>query len=64
MAQATVNQKHRSLLSGNKKYRGRRLHNAGRLRGEVRSNTKLRIEATVNCGSNYNGPKEAKFLVG
>ena len=26
-------------------------------------NAKLRIEATVNGGRNYNGPKVAKFLV-
>ena len=40
------------------------LPNAGRLRGGVSSNTKLRIEAPVNGGGNYDRPKVAKFLVG
>ena len=37
------------------------LPGAGRLRGVV-SFAKLRIEAPVNGGRNYNGPKVAKFL--
>ena len=45
------------------KYMSWRLPGAGRLRGEVRSNPKLWIEAPVNGGRNYNGPKVAKFLV-
>ncbi len=38
--------------------------NAKRSMGEVSSNAKLRSEALVNVGRNYNGPKVAKFLVG
>ena len=38
--------------------------NAKRSKGEVSSNAKLRSEALVNVGRNYNGPKVAKFLVG
>ena len=30
---------------------------AGRLKGEVRRKSKLRTEAPVNGGRNYNGPK-------
>ena len=36
---------------------------AGRLRGCL-AQAKVRIEAPVNGGRNYNGPKVAKFLVG
>ena len=45
-------------------YGGWRLPNAGRLRGLVSRKAKLGIEAPVNGGRNYNGPKVAKFLVG
>src|SRR5688500_19508643 len=38
-------------------YGGWRLPNAGRLRGVVSRKVKLRIEAPVNGGRNYNGPK-------
>ena len=40
--------------------------NAERLRQGVilRKREKLRPEAPVNVGRNYNGPKVAKFLVG
>ena len=48
----------------NKKYMAWHLPGAGRLRGEVMGNQKLWIEAPVNGGRNYNGPKVAKFLVG
>ena len=41
-----------------------RLPGAGRLIDEVRIRPKLLIEAPVNGGRNYNGPKVAKFLVG
>ncbi len=40
-----------------------RLPGAGRLIDWV-SSAKLMIEAPVNGGRNYNGPKVAKFLVG
>ena len=40
------------------------LPGAGRLRGEVIRKERLWIEAPVNGGRNYNGPKVAKFLVG
>jgi len=46
------------------KYRVWHLPGAGRLSGDVRSNTKHSNEAPVNGGRNYNGPKVAKFLVG
>ena len=41
-----------------------RLPGAGRLIDSVSPRTKLMIEAPVNGGRNYNGPKVAKFLVG
>ena len=41
-----------------------RLPGAWRLIDGVSSNAKLLIEAQVNGGRNYNGPKVAKFLVG
>jgi hypothetical protein len=44
-------------------YKAWRLPGAGRLRGDV-SFAKHWIEAPVNGGRNYNGPKVAKFLVG
>ena len=37
---------------------------AGRLIDRVSIYAKLVIEAPVNGGRNYNGPKVAKFLVG
>ncbi len=40
------------------------LPGAGRLIDGVSGNAKLLIEAPVNGGRNYNGPKVAKFLVG
>src|SRR5918996_4404532 len=40
------------------------LPGAGRLRGPVSRKAKLRIQAPVNGGGNYNHPKVAKFLVG
>ena len=46
------------------KYRVWRLPGAGRLIDGVSPRTKLLIEAPVNGGRNYNGPKVAKFLVG
>lgn len=46
-------------------YRDWRVLDARTLRGwvSVRKNTKLRTEALVNGGSNYESPKVAKFLV-
>jgi len=41
-----------------------RLPGAGRLIDGVIRKEKLLIEAPVNGGRNYNGPKVAKFLVG
>ena len=41
-----------------------RLPGARRLKGGVIRKEKLWIEARVNGGRNYNGPKVAKFLVG
>ena len=38
--------------------------NAERSRQGVSREAKLRTEAPVNVGRNYNGPKVAKFLVG
>ncbi len=64
MAQATVYQKHKALQIRKKKYKAWHLPGAGRLRGDVISNEKHWIEAPVNGGRNYNGPKVAKFLVG
>ena len=63
-AQVTVYQKHSSMLSRKAMYMGWCLPSAGRLRGEVSRKAKLWIEALVNGGRNYNGPKVAKFLVG
>jgi len=40
------------------------LPGAGRLIDGVIRKEKLLIEAPVNGGRNYNGPKVAKFLVG
>ena len=47
-------------------YKAWHLPGAGRLRGGViyLRIEKLLIEAPVNGGRNYNGPKVAKFLVG
>ena len=62
--QATVYQKHRAMQNRKMRYMAWYLPNAGRLRGDVSSNTKLWIEAPVNGGGNYDRPKVAKFLVG
>ena len=64
MAQATVYQKHKALLNRKMMYKAWHLPGAGRLKGGVRRKSKLWIEAPVNGGRNYNGPKVAKFLVG
>jgi hypothetical protein len=64
MAQATVYQKHMALLKRKLTYRVWHLPGAGRLKGGVSRKAKLWIEAPVNGGRNYNGPKVAKFLVG
>ena len=64
MAQATVYQKHKALQNRKMKYKAWHLPGAGRLRGGVILREKLWIEAPVNGGRNYNGPKVAKFLVG
>ena len=66
MAQATVYQKHKALQNRKMKYKAWHLPGAGRLRGGVIPiyRKKLWIEAPVNGGRNYNGPKVAKFLVG
>ena len=64
MAQATVYQKHMAMQNFKMKYMAWHLPGAGRLRGDVNSNVKHWIEAPVNGGRNYNGPKVAKFLVG
>ena len=61
--QVTVYQKHSSMLRRKPMYMGWSLPGAGRLRGEVSRKVKLRDEAPVNGGRNYNGPKVAKFLV-
>ena len=45
-------------------YKVWRLPGAGRLIDDVRVYSKHLIEAPVNGGRNYNGPKVAKFLVG
>ena len=63
MGAATVYQKHMALQNRKMKYKAWHLPGAGRLRGEVSRKTKLWIEAPVNGGRNYNGPKVAKFLV-
>ena len=47
-----------------RKYMVWRLPSAGRLIGGVSRKAKLWIEAPVNGGRNYNGPKVAKSLVG
>ena len=59
----TVYQKHSTLLTRKRMYRVWRLPGARRLKGLV-SFAKPWIEARVNGGRNYNGPKVAKFLVG
>ena len=69
MVQATVYQKHMALQNLKMKYKAWHLPGAGRLRGGVstrsqESGAKHWIEAPVNGGRNYNGPKVAKFLVG
>lgn len=66
MTQATVYQKHMALLNLKMMYKAWHLPGAGRLRGGVILiyQKKLLIEAPVNGGRNYNGPKVAKFLVG
>ena len=61
---ATVYQKHRTLRTRKWMYRVLRLPGAGRLIDGVSRKAKLLIEAPVNGGRNYNGPKVAKFLVG
>ena len=63
-AAATVYQKHSTLQTRKWTYRVRRLPGAGRLSDGVSRKAKLLIEAPVNGGRNYNGPKVAKFLVG
>ena len=66
MAQATVYQKHMALQNRKMTYKAWHLPGAGRLRGELSFiyGAKVWIEAPVNGGRNYNGPKVAKFLVG
>jgi hypothetical protein len=64
MALATVYQKHMAMLNRKMMYMAWHLPGAGRLKGDVSSNAKHWIEAPVNGGRNYNGPKVAKFLVG
>ena len=64
MEKATVYQKHMAMLIWKKLYIAWHLPGAGRLRGDVIRKEKHWIEAPVNGGRNYNGPKVAKFLVG
>ena len=45
-------------------YKAWHLPGAGRLKGDVIRKKKHWIEAPVNGGRNYNGPKVAKYLVG
>ena len=52
------------MRNGNMKYIAWHLPGAGRLRGDLIPQEKGWIEAPVNGGRNYNGPKVAKFLVG
>jgi len=54
---ATVYQKHSTLQTRKRKYRVWRLPGAGRLIDGVSRKAKLLIEAPVNGGRNYNGPK-------
>jgi hypothetical protein len=63
-AQATVYQKHMAMLNWKMMYMAWHLPGAGRLKGDVSRKAKHWIEAPVNGGRNYNGPKVAKFLVG
>ena len=63
MAQATVYQKHRSLQSRKRRI-GADACPVPEGQEERSASAKLRIEAPVNGGRNYNGPKVAKFLVG
>ena len=60
----TVYQKHRTVQTRKRTYTVRHLPGAGRLNDGVILLEKLLIEAPVNGGRNYNGPKVAKFLVG
>ena len=64
MAVATVYQKHMAMLNRKMMYMAWHLPGAGRLKGDVIRKEKHWIEAPVNGGRNYNGPKVAKFLVG
>jgi len=52
------------MLTRKRMYLVWRLPGAGRLNDGVSREAKLLIEAPVNGGRNYNGPKVAKFLVG
>jgi len=52
------------MLTRKRMYMVWRLPGAGRLNDGVSREAKLLIEAPVNGGRNYNGPKVAKFLVG
>ena len=59
-----IYQKHRAVQTRKMTYTAWHLPGAGRLRGDVTLMWKHWIEAPVNGGRNYNGPKVAKFLVG
>jgi hypothetical protein len=65
MGQATVYQKHMSMLSRKGAVYGLTPARCWKVkeRGHGASR-QLRTEAPVNGGRNYNGPKVAKFLVG
>jgi hypothetical protein len=52
------------MLTRKRMYIDRRVPGARKLSGRVSPRAKLRNEALVNGGRNYDGPKVAKFLVG
>jgi hypothetical protein len=61
---ATVYQKHRSVQSRQVEVYGLTPARCWKVKRRRLASAKLRIEAPVNGGRNYNGPKVAKFLVG
>ena len=64
LVQATVYQKHRTLLKPKGDGIGSDACPVPEGHEERSAQAKPRIQAPVNGGRNYNGPKVAKFLVG
>ncbi len=64
MAQATVYQKHSTMQSRLRRSIWCDACPMPKGQKKVLALAKLRLQALVNGGRNYNGPKVAKFLVG